>query len=206
MAKARVLLVEGNDDKHAVLALITYHQFPDEVFEIIVNDGIDPLLKNLPTRLKEGGREVLGILVDADTDLQARWQSLHGILTQAGYSLPQIPASGGTILREADKPNIGIWLMPDNQLPGMLEDFAARLISPADPLWARAQSAVDEIPEAERRFPVERTAKAKLHTWLAWQAEPGKPIGLAITTKYLDPNANQAQQFINWLQALFVNS
>lgn len=204
MAGERVLLVEGKDDLHAVLALRKHYQFPD-VFEIIVNDGIDPLLESLPVRLKASGLEVLGILVDADIDLQARWQSLHGILNQVGYTLPQQPQSVGTILPQADQPRVGIWLMPDNQLPGLLEDFAARLISPADPLWPRAQSAVDQIPQVERRFPALRTAKAKLHTWLAWQKEPGKPIGLAITTKYLDPNANQAQQFMNWLQALFVN-
>lgn len=202
MAK-RILLVEGKDDNHAVSALLKYHQLP-VVFEIIVNDGIDPLLESIPVRLKQSGLEALGILVDADSDLNARWQSLRGILTQAGYSLPQMPDLGGTILREVDRPSIGIWLMPDNQLPGMLEDFAARLISPADPLWPCAQSVVDQIPQPERRFPVERTAKAKLHTWLAWQEEPGKPIGLAITTRYLDPNATQAAEFINWLQALFV--
>jgi len=204
MAK-RILLVEGKDDQHAVYALLKRYQFPDDVFDTIAKDGITVLLESLSVQLKQSGLEVLGILVDADSDLNARWQSLRGILTQAGYSLPQMPDLGGTILREVDRPSIGIWLMPDNQLPGMLEDFAARLISPADPLWPRAQSVVDQIPQPERLFPVERTAKAKLHTWLAWQEEPGKPIGLAITTRYLDPNATQAAEFINWLQALFVN-
>jgi hypothetical protein len=205
MVKARALLVEGNDDKHAVLALVTHHQLPDDAFDIIVNDGIDLLLKFLPTRLKESGLEVLGILVDADSDLNARWQSLRGILTQSGYSLPQIPTAGGTILREVDKPSIGIWIMPDNQLPGMLEDFAARLVTPGDALWTRAEFAVDSIPADERRFPTVQTAKAKLHTFLSWQTEPGKPIGLAVTAKYLNPDAPQAAEFIQWLRALFIS-
>jgi hypothetical protein len=71
-------------------------------------------------------------------------------------------------------------------------------------LWRRAELTVDAIPAEKRRFPAERIAKAKLHTFLAWQEEPGKPIGLAITAKYLDPNAIQAQQFIDWLRTLFM--
>lgn len=204
MAKERVLLVEGNDDRHAVLALLSHHQFP-VVFDVIDSKGIDPLLESISTRLKESGREVVGILVDADIDLRARWQSLRDILLAEGYTPPAQPAAGGIILLHEDKPRVGIWIMPDNQLPGMLEDFAARLVTPGDTLWARAVSAVDSIPAEERRFPNERVAKAKLHTFLSWQEEPGKPIGLAITTKYLNPDAPQATEFIQWLQALFIS-
>jgi hypothetical protein len=142
--------------------------------------------------------------VDADVDLQARWQPLRGILHQTGYELPQLPIASGMILSPNDLPRVGIWIMPDNQLPGMLEDFAARLVAPSDSLWRRAELTVDAIPAEKRRFPAERIAKAKLHTFLAWQEEPGKPIGLAITAKYLDPNAIQAQQFIDWLRTLFM--
>jgi hypothetical protein len=204
MAKEHALLVEGNDDKHAVLALLSHHQFP-EIFDVIDSKGIDPLLESIPTRLKESGREILGILVDADTDLQARWQSLRDILQTEGYTPPVKPSANGTILHHEEKPRVGIWIMPDNQLPGMLEDFAARLVTPGDALWARAESAVDSIPADERRFPTVRTAKAKLHTFLAWQEEPGKPIGLAMTTKYLNPDAPQAAEFVQWLRALFIS-
>ncbi len=72
-------------------------------------------------------------------------------------------------------------------------------------LWVHAESAVDSIPADERRFPAVQTAKAKLHTFLAWQEEPGKPIGQAVTAKYLNPNAPQAAEFIQWLRALFIS-
>ena len=205
MAKPRILLVEGNDDKHAVLALANYYELP-EAFEIADKGGIDPLLESLPTQLKASGLEVLGILVDADIDLLARWQSLRSILSQVGYIVPEQPIADGTILRRDDLPIVGIWLMPDNCLPGILEDFAAALIPGEDSLWPRAQGCVEKIPTEERRFPVERAAKAKIHTWLAWQEEPGKPIGLAMTMRYLNPNAQQAQRFVNWLHDLFVVS
>ena len=45
--------------------------------------------------------------------------------------------------------------------------------------------------------------KAHVHTWLAWQKEPGKPMGQAITKRYLDANAPHAQQLIVWIRKLF---
>jgi hypothetical protein len=50
------------------------------------------------------------------------------------------------------------------------------------------QSSVAAIPEAERRFGPLAEPKAIIHTWLAWQKEPGKPLGTAITARFLDPN------------------
>ena len=46
-------------------------------------------------------------------------------------------------------------------------------------------------------------AKARIHTFLAWQEDPGTPMGLAITKKYLDPKAPSSQLFVNWLNALY---
>jgi len=35
----------------------------------------------------------------------------------------------------ADGRRLGVWLMPDNQNPGKLEDFFALLVPPDDPCW-----------------------------------------------------------------------
>ena len=53
------------------------------------------------------------------------------------------------------------------------------------------------------RFKEAHVAKARIHTWLAWQEEPGKPLGQAITKKFFDSSAPQAQQFIDWIRNLF---
>lgn len=45
--------------------------------------------------------------------------------------------------------------------------------------------------------------EAQLHTWLAWQEQPGTPLGLAITNRYFDANAPHAQQLIAWVRRLF---
>jgi hypothetical protein len=60
---------------------------------------------------------------------------------------------------------------------------------------------VDEIETP--RFPEEHKSKAYIHTWLAWQKEPGKPLGQAVTARYFDPNAAQAVKLIDFLRRLF---
>ena len=201
MAATRKLLVEGVDDLHVVYHLCGNNNVPS-VFDVIDKKGIDNLLDTISTELKTSDLEALGILVDADTDLHARWQSLQTILQREGYLVPYDPMPNGTILTHEEKPKVGIWLMPNNQLPGMLENFVAMLIPNGDTLWPYAQTCLQQIPE--QRFSNNIRAKANIHTWLAWQAEPGKPMGQAITARYLNPGSQEAIWFVNWLQELFV--
>jgi len=50
----------------------------------------------------------------------------------------------------------------------------------------RARRCVSEIPVEERRFVESYATKALIHTWLAWQDDPGTPLGQAITKRYFD--------------------
>jgi hypothetical protein len=90
--------------------------------------------------------------------------------------------------------------MPDNSLPGSLEDFATHLIPPDDALWPRAMKAVEDIPVGERRFTAPR--KAEIHTYLAWQKDPGAPLGLAVTKKYFQTDTDLCKRFVAWLRQL----
>jgi hypothetical protein len=208
-ANRRVLLVEGPDDRHAFDHLLGHHGIAGQ-FDVEQSGGADAVLTSLRTRLKFKRLETLGIVLDtdpteADPNAVAHlWLRVGNALQRAGYrSTPEMPVPEGTIIREAGKPVVGIWLMPDNTVPGMLEDFCRFLIPDGDPLWNQAVQAVQAIPDTERRFPVRHMAKANLHTWLAWQEEPGKPIGQAITKKYLDADAPPALKLIAWLHSLF---
>ena len=93
--------------------------------------------------------------------------------------------------------------MPDNVLPGMLEDFVGYLVPPKDPLWIRPVRSVGQIPATQRRFSSEHTAKAHIHTWLAWQEKPGVPMRTAINNRYLKPETPHAQNLVGWLRQLF---
>ena len=86
----------------------------------------------------------------------------------------------------------------------ILEDFLLRLANEEDSLIHRAENVVDNIPETDRLFGDTKRSKAIIHTWLAWQKEPGTSLGLSITKRYLDPTRNPAPEFKKWLEKLFM--
>jgi hypothetical protein len=156
-------------------------------------------------RLPEDRRpERIGVAVDADENLETRWKQFADILTKAGYTnIPKTPDPAGTIVYSPDLPIVGIWLMPNNQLPGKLENFISFLVPKDDALWREAESVVQNLPE--KRFQKKDEIKAHVHTWLAWQEDPGTPMGLAITKRYLQHDSEEAQSLVNWLTKLFVD-
>ncbi len=204
MANDSVLLVEGQDDKHVATNLLFAHQLHTR-FVVKDKDGIDNLTGSLPMELRASELKRIGIVVDADTALVERWTRLRSVLTKAGYAdLPIAPLAHGTVVRQGGRPTVGIWLMPNNRDDGMIEDFVALLVPPEDPLLPRARAAVDAIPGEDRRFVEIHRAKAVIHTWLAWQSEPGVRMGAAVTRKYLEPQTPTALAFVAWLNQLLL--
>lgn len=200
-----VLLVEGTDDEHVVKNICGRFSL-GKIDQIRPKTGKDPLLDTLDVQLKESDVRVLGIIVDADTDLAARWQALSSRLSSAGYQgISSLPDEDGTILLPPPGvtllPKVGIWLMPNNQVPGILEDFLQFLVPKDDALLAHAMKAIEDLPQ--RPFAEPKKSKALMHTWLAWQEEPGKPYGVAITARYLDASLPLGQTFANWLRKTF---
>jgi hypothetical protein len=202
------LLVEGKDDQHVVWALCGRHQLPD-AFAVETPgskaDGIDALLDGLSVRLRADNLKTLGIMVDADQNLLARWQSVRDRLSASGYiDIPAQPVSGGWISDQTDLPRAGVWLMPDNSATGMLEDFVKRLVPDNDVLLPYAEDVLDEIEQNDwRRYGNNDRPKSLIHTWLAWQEKPGTPMGLAITERALRHDSPLAQAFVAWLKRLF---
>lgn len=206
MAGKRVLLVEGPDDEHVVKHICGLRQL-GTIEKIQACGGKEPLLESIGTRLKESDIGVLGIILDADIDLHARWQAVRDRLVASGYQdIPECPHSEGTVVtppHDSILPRVGIWLMPDNQLPGILEDFLRFLVPEGDALLLRAEEAIAAIPAEQRKFSELKKPKARIHTWLAWQEEPGKPFGQAISARYLDPTLPAANTFAKWLHETF---
>ncbi len=204
MADKNVLLVEGSDDFHVTGHLLGHNKIPEGIITIKKKGGYPNLLGTLKVELQASDLEKIGIVVDADTDLSNRWQELHYRFDEAGYtSLPKSPEADGTIIQQKDLPKAGIWLMPDNKLPGILEDFVKFLVPANDLLLDKSLECVNSIPEEQRRFAPQHHSKAHIHTWLAWQKEPGTPLGSAITKRYLDADVSHARQFIRWIRRLY---
>jgi hypothetical protein len=206
MAAKKILLVEGTDDEHVVKHLCTHHALP-RIEEIANLGGIEKLIESFPIRLKESDVEVVGVLVDADANIQTRWDSLRHHLLAAGYSdVPPMPVAQGAIVfppPDTLLPRVGVWLMPNNQANGILEDFLRFLVPRPNPVLEHAQQSINTIPNGHRLFTDNDVPKALIHTWLAWQQEPGRPFGTAITARYLDAGVPEAAVFVNWLRQLF---
>ncbi len=209
MAIKKILLVEGVDDEHVLKHLCGNRGGP-YLDQIKAHGGVDQLLDSFPVRLKasEDG-DIVGLVIDADTDLGSRWESLRDRLIKVGYEgVPDYPAPAGTILDPpAGKllPRVGIWMMPDNRSKGILEDFLGFLVPEGSLLFKHVKSSVATIPSGERLFRQLAEPKAIIHTWLAWQDEPGKPLGTAITCRYLDPEVSQVDVLVSWLNRLFLS-
>ena len=97
---------------------------------------------------------------------------------------------------------VGVWVMPDNDQTGALEAFLRLLVPEGDPNWEYAGKCVTEIPKPGGTSE-NWGAKAQLHTWLAWQKYPGKAPEQAFKPKYLDSQAQAAQNLVLWLERLF---
>ena len=196
------ILVEGPDDNAVCFHLLKRHGIGPLNMEKL--EGYSKLLEGIQARLDaQSNLEALAIVVDADLDLKSRWAELSHKIQTAGYkTCPKEPDPQGTIIVESGKPLVGIWIMPDNKVTGMLEDFVAALIPDGDPLWPRAQQCVDQIPREQRPFKEAILPKAKIHTWLAWQEEPGVKMGGAIGKTYLNQHAQEAERFIAWIRRM----
>ena len=206
MPGQKILLVEGKDDEH-VLKHICGNRGVSHLDEVKPLGDARKLIQNIPVQIKASSEEgdVVGVVIDADTNLDARWQSIRERLIRIGYrNVPILPDPRGTVLdppAESLLPKAGIWIMPDNKTPGILEDFLRFLVPGPHALFDHVTASVDSIPD--QRFTENDKPKAVIHTWLAWQEEPGLPYGTAITARFLDPNVRQADALVSWLQRLF---
>lgn len=196
------LLVEGADDKHLIRNLLRDHDVTlDLPKEILDCGGVETLLHDSLRLHLSFGYTSIGIVVDADLDIQTRWDSVRNRLVQEKYEVPLTPQRDGLIVTTR-KPTVGVWIMPDNKLPGTLEDFAKQLVPDDDVLWPLVEQTVAAIPPASRFFSEASTRKAEIHTYLAWQKDPGTPLGLAITKKYFQTDAELALTFVEWIKRL----
>ena len=198
----RVLLVEGQDDEHVVRHLCLRSQ-PMPLFHIENKLNVDTLLDSIKQEVRVPGRNAVGILVDANDDLNARWSAVANRLREGNIEVPRTPEPTGTLIEGTSRiPRVGIWLMPDNTSPGELENFVSEMIPNDDPVWPLAKDYIDGIPKSDRKFIEKKVPRAKVHAWLATREEPRK-MGVAIRAQDLRVDGPLSTRFANWLRQLF---
>ena len=217
MVFKNLLVVEGLNDQYVAQNILKKNgvscESQRQEFSVKDNQAIiiqsqgsrEKLLSSLDSLLDSSELERLGIIVDADGELELKktWGKLQSIFIKRNLDLPDKPASpfNTEVIIAFRQILVGIWIMPGDGSHGELEDFFASLIPQNDLLWDRAVNSVEAIPSSVRRF--KKISKAKVHTWLAWQKEPGEPMGRAIEFGYVQADSNSAINFMKWIRVVF---
>ncbi|WP_414545485.1 DUF3226 domain-containing protein [Nostoc sp. CCY0012] len=202
------LFVEGEQDKRVIPYLLEANGIPwekgNEPVYIQPRGGNDFTNYWISARLKEAGLTHFGLILDADEDSSTSWQSIRNACLSSIPDIPhEIPETGLIHLTHAGI-KFGIWIMPDNQLQGMLETFLAYMVyDESQVLWKYAQKVVGESKNQGAKFISSHHDKACIYTWLAWQDPPGRQLHNAIEEKILHPQHPKAQVFVNWFKNLY---
>ena len=206
-----ILLVEGKEDVRVIPELIEANGInwgtrKNPIVYIRDYDGYQQLVDAdvIATELQASGLSALGIMIDADDNPTARWQSIRNACLKSIPSIPTDLPEAGLIHTAPNNVKFGIWMMPDNKMCGMLETFLAYMIPDiSESLW---QFAVEVTKESKNRggaFTDAHYDKANIYSWLAWQNPPGRQLHQAIMERILNPQHPNAQQFVNWFKNLY---
>ena len=160
--------------------------------------GVENLLNDLPALIKESEMRGIGIIVDANSSLERRWQSIRDKLIRSDLEieLPKTPCHHGTVQEFGDQV-IGIWVMPDNQKSGVLEDFVAELI-PENDIWKLACGFVESVRDEGIRV---NESKSRVYAWLSIIA-PGMQMGTAFKADKMELDNENYKNFENWIKTL----
>jgi hypothetical protein len=205
------LHVEGRDDQHAIVNLLIRHgldydckPWPAEFPEVKPSGNVEGLLDGIRIAVQLSTGRAVGFVLDADSPLLDRWQAVRDRLRGVDIDIPEQPAADGFVgLSPTYRSRVGVWLMPDNQHDGKLESFLRTLVDENDSLIEHAALATDTAKDLGAEFGKVDRIKAVLHTWLAWQKEPGRPFGTAIRAKYFRHDSEAARAFVAWFKQLY---
>lgn len=209
------LHVEGKNDKFAIGDLLKKHglECNPTTGPVFIRDhgsdenngrGIEELLRDFEYAVQQSTDSCVGFVLDADQNFKKRWLDVLSRLQRLGADPPKLMPQSGLIVEVGTfHARVGIWLMPNNNSPGALEDFLRSLIPDDDPLVEHAKSSTKAAKRKGARFRLVDERKAILHAWLAWQKKPGLPYGSAINAAYFKHNRQMAAAFVAWFCDLY---
>ena len=205
------LIVEGVQDKRVIPELIEANGIKwgstKEDAIVYINDyGNDQFIdaESIGLELKSSGLESIGLVVDADDDFSARWDSVRNALQPNVVTVPEAMPVDGLICQSSEGIKVGVWIMPDNKAKGMLETFLTYLVPDgSSPILDWAKEATQEAKLKEAPFKDAHFDKAYIYTWLAWQGPPGRQLHNAVQEKMLDSSHPKAQSLVNWFKKLY---
>lgn len=157
--------------------------------------------------LVKGTDDFAGIIVDADTSAVNLWDSIRNRLLRSDLrfeghgnsdDISTSPQKKGLILNT--RPRIGVWIMPNNEGEGEVEDFIINLVSSDDNIWKLADEYIEKACKIDST--IKKKSKAKLHSWLA-ACDPNRQPGAALDVKRLNWDSENWKNFESWAKKLF---
>ena len=209
MGNERLLLfVEGRNDKEVIYRIENHYRLAGicDVKEMgSDSEAFEAFTLYLNEQASKADR--VGLVIDADQDFNNRWKSIRLALTNSNnYSVPLNFPPEGLILdsNTPNKPKIGVWIMPNNSSVGMLEDFLIKMVPGDDDLIPEVTKALNDIEAlGKNRYKKIHRSKAWMHTYLAWQDEPGNTLATAVASFQLNSSAAIVKSFADWMVRLY---
>jgi hypothetical protein len=213
-----LLLLEGTGDCHAIDQIVWFVNKRGPHFGFHQCESDDGVLRSIAGRIieNEPKQKAIGLVLDADieghtteTVIEARLAQLRDKIGTR-YDVPKEMPEGGLVLHprqerpDAGKlPIIGIWMMPNNKVFGMLEDVLAESL-PDNVRTYIYQIVKNAKADNIATYHDSHLSKSVVRTYIAWQEPPDLQfIGLAIRKKMFAKIPQTCSAFLKWLEALF---
>jgi hypothetical protein len=170
-------------------------------------EGVFNFLPNMLKQMPDGRIKHLAIVVDADSEEHGGGYNrtvtkVTEIVKEYGFTIKSGSHAGVIFKHDDELADFGLWVMPDNQNKGMLEDWIKEcLSSDENTLFEHAKTTVAALNNP--KFKPIHNSKAEIATWLAWQKKPGHGLYIAIEDKLLDTDSELYKSFCGWLNHIY---
>lgn len=180
ITQEKLIVVEGKDDRQFFQSLLDYMQ--NSNIQIISFNGKD----KYPSKLKALALnsnfislvKKLAIVLDADNDASAAFQSICSSLTHAGLPIP--PA---VLQYSVGNPQTIAIVIPPSSNTGKLESLCLSSVS-QDPATSCVDSYINCLSLLPKFGMPHDIIKAKAHAFLSSRPEPDKKLGEAALAGY----------------------
>ena len=180
--QAKLLVVEGNDDKRLFNALLRHIDVSGiQVVDAGGKDNIRQTLKVITQSTGFSAVSSIGVVRDADVNADSALQSVRDALRDANLPSPDAPLS---LVEDGIK--VVVLIAPYDKSSGTIEDVCLESVA-GDAAMGCVQDYLncikDSVAEAERP---NNLRKAKLQAFLASRKRPGKRLSEAAEAGYWD--------------------
>lgn len=192
----KLIAVEGRDDQSFFESLARHLNL--QGIQVVAMEGKFPLKDKIASikLIPNFGNIVtsLGIVIDADGDWAATFDSLKGALSDAGFAIPE-----SCLVTAEGSPSVTIMLLPCANSPGMLEDLCLMAVNskPVMECLNRYFKCLSAKGVAQ-----DNPSKAKVHAFLASLKEPDLRLGHAACKGYLPFDDAAFAEAKTFLQAI----